>query len=519
MIYDAIVIGSGFGGALAAHPLVHAGWRVLMLERGDWVQRGPACWSAQGVRDLTPHYDRSTPYEVRGEERAQLGGVHCVGGASVFYGGVSLRLREGDFRPTAEERAVRAEWPFGYDQLEPYYAAAERIIGVAGAVGMDPTEPWRSCDYPQRLPPLSRTACRLSDAADRLGYRPFRLPLAINYSDLPGRNRCIGCHTCDCYACAISAKNDVASAVLPELLAHGLPMAANTAAVRILNDGVRATGVQCVDTRTGKRATYAARHVIVAAGALATPHLLLASGLQHHNPAGALVGRMLMRHCNSIVFGVFPRPLDAAREFHKQVGINDLYQHGTIQQIHGPPVGLVRSQLPRLLARLGERMIDRMTGLIVIARDDPQATNRVTLARSLNALGMPCARVEHRYSERDRAARRTLARAAARILRAAGALATFTLPVRTFSHGLGSVRIGSAAESGPLDRNHRFRGLDNLFVTDGSALPTAGSVNPSLTIAALAYRAGCLLAGSAPSQTSRLVREHRITIIPELIHG
>src|SRR5262245_26152024 len=93
---DAIVIGSGFGGTLAAQALVEAGMRVLMLERGDWVARG------EHNRDLTGHwnerdgYSLETPYHVEGDARKRMGAFHCVGGPSVFYGGVAMRMREDD---------------------------------------------------------------------------------------------------------------------------------------------------------------------------------------------------------------------------------------------------------------------------------------------------------------------------------------------------------------------------------------------------------------------------------------
>ena len=519
MMYDAIVIGSGFGGALAAYPLVRQGWRVLMIERGDWVQRGQQCWAPEGIRDLTPYYDRSTPYALSGDDRAELPSVHCVGGASVFYGGVSLRLRERDFKATPQERAARAYWPLDYSELEPYYAGAERLIGVAGALGGDPTEPWRSTPFPQKLPALSRTAARIADAAERLGFSPARLPLAVD------RQRCISCNSCDGYACGISAKNDMSTSIIPGLLAYGMTLVANTAATRLLSDGRRITGVETVHTRTGERITYRGRKVILAAGALATPHLLLASGLEQYSPARDLIGAMLMRHCNSIVFGIYPRPLDAAREFHKQIGFNDLYfghpaapglgKLGTIQQIHAPPVGLVRTMLPGPLARVGERLLDRMTGLIVIASDEPQLRNRVQLGRTTDALGLPAARITHRYTPRDRAARKLLGATAARVLREAGAIATFTMPIKTFSHGLGSVRMGADPQANPLDADNRFRGLHNLYVTDGSALSSSAGVNPSLTIAALAYRAGCRLAGTVASAPSH----RRLHVIHEVVHA
>ena len=92
--YDAIVIGSGFGGAMTAYQLVRAGMQVLMLERGDWVPRGPENWGIQGSVDLTPHYDKSSPVRVvSGGNKKVMGLYSCVGGPSVFYGGVSFRFR------------------------------------------------------------------------------------------------------------------------------------------------------------------------------------------------------------------------------------------------------------------------------------------------------------------------------------------------------------------------------------------------------------------------------------------
>ncbi|MFQ5677814.1 MAG: NAD(P)-binding protein, partial [bacterium] len=96
--YDAIIIGSGFGGSMLAHELVNAGKNVLMLERGDWVARGEHNWEPNGSIDLTPHYSKETPYRVLAGGNANvMGAYNCVGGPSVFYGAVSMRLREADF--------------------------------------------------------------------------------------------------------------------------------------------------------------------------------------------------------------------------------------------------------------------------------------------------------------------------------------------------------------------------------------------------------------------------------------
>ncbi|HEV2129831.1 MAG TPA: NAD(P)-binding protein, partial [Longimicrobiaceae bacterium] len=147
--YDTIVIGSGFGGSLVAHALVRAGEQVLMLERGDWVARGTQCWEPEGFFTLTAHYSTETPYRVRAGRGERIeGGCYCVGGPSVFYGGASFRFREADFQPAEEIVGESgAQWPLGYRDLERYYARAERILGVAGRAGEDPTEPFRSGAY------------------------------------------------------------------------------------------------------------------------------------------------------------------------------------------------------------------------------------------------------------------------------------------------------------------------------------------------------------------------------------
>ena len=169
--YDLLVIGSGFGGAMAAAPAVLAGKRVLMIDAGTFVARGPANWSAAGFSEATPYFRRDDPFHVAaGGKGATLGQYLCVGGASVFYGGVAMRMRERDFAPDADiDRQSGAAWPYRYADLEPYYAQAEALLDVAGSSGDDPTEPPRSTAFPQAPAPLAPISSRLVDAARSLG--------------------------------------------------------------------------------------------------------------------------------------------------------------------------------------------------------------------------------------------------------------------------------------------------------------------------------------------------------------
>ena len=504
--YDVVVIGSGFGGSMAAYRLVHEGLKVLMLERGDWVARGEhnRDWSIRW--EDRPEYSLETPYSLVGDGPKKMGAFHCVGGPSVFYGGVALRFREADFDGdpgvTGDVR-----WPLGYQDLEPYYEEAERLLGVTGDPGADPTDPPRRRGLPPTSLALSPTSRALADAAERLGYRPFRLPLALNTEGDHGRTRCTACGVCDGYACAIGAKNDLATAVLPYLLERGLELRPNTVVVSLDARGDRVHEAVCVDRLSGEALRFQANHFVLAAGALATPHLLLTSRMEKLNPAGDEVGRNLMRHCNAIVVGASVPPMGDPDDFRKQFGLHDFYfgdpsgtgprgKLGAIQQARGTQIALSMAKLPASVKQAIYPFVERLVGFIVMAEDQPRRENRVCLDPvQVDRFGRPEARIEHRYTPRDHAARTVLVERGADVLKEAGAAFTVRVDVPTFSHGLGSVRMGDDSARYPVAPDGRFRGLDNLFLTDGSVFPTSGAVNPSLSIAANALRVASAMVG------------------------
>ncbi|HEY7683083.1 MAG TPA: GMC family oxidoreductase [Gemmatimonadales bacterium] len=515
-VWDAVVIGSGFGGVMAATPLVEAGMSVLLLERGDWVRRGAENWAPSGAGLLTPHFSTESSYQTRssGQERP-TGLFFNVGGPSVFYGAASLRYREPDFTPGPDIVGDSgAAWPLRYPDLEPWYAAAERMLGVAGEAGADPSEPPRSSPFP--IGPLAaRTEFgeRLARAARALGLQPFPLPLAINRDHRSGRPACIACATCDGFACALGAKNDLSISLLPRLLDRGLTLWSGAVVRRIVEVRGRAVGVECVDRISRRQYRVRAERVIVAAGAIVTPQLLLASGLARLNRAGDLIGRFLTRHLNTVVVGVFPSPPNPRQEFQKQIALHDYYLAaprwdgglGAIQQVGMPPAGVVAAQLPFPLGALARLALPHLGGLLTIVEDQPQYRNRIELRPERPApYGLPPVVIDHRYSGRDLQRGRALAGRARAILARAGALLFYHHRIETFSHALGTVRMGHDPVQAPLDAAGRLRGVTQLWVTDGSALPTSAAVNPSLTIAANALRIGAGIAGTgAPAALSR----------------
>ena len=398
---DTVIIGSGFGGCMVAHARVDAGEHVVMLERGGWATRWPGAWGPSGSAELTPHVSRATAPERRvGDRVADVHQVACVGGASVFYGGVSLRFREADFTPHAElVEGSGTAWPLGYEALEPHYARAERLLDVSGTAGDDPTAPWRSAPLPQAPGAQSATSPRIGG---RGGRRPHAHAPAARHQPPSGRRprplRALRDlrHLRLCHRCQERPRRDARA----DLVRRGLALRPHTLAVRLVLSGDAVVAVEAVDLRTARPVTLRARRVVLAGGALASTHLVLASGLHERSPAREVVGRYLTRHCSAIAFGVFPRRLEPQPEFHKQLGFHDLYGGatdapvagplGVLQQMPTPPAALVRQALPPGLGRVVARGVPRVTGLLAMAHDQsalpiPAAVNP-SLTIAANAL-------------------------------------------------------------------------------------------------------------------------------------
>ena len=489
MRYDVVIIGSGFGGALAALSLSEAGMRVLMLERGGSAARDAHDWSPRRVL-LEGRYAGRGPVEVRqygAREPSPLYPTQVLGGNSVLYGGASLRMRPADFE----------RWPISYDQLEPHYGRAEELLGIAGRAGADPREPPRSAPYPASPPPLTAPARRIYDAATALGYQPFPLPMAINFDLDTDRERCVMCNTCDGFPCRIGAKNDLAETVIRRARAAGLEVRTRSLVGRIGISREHARWVEGVDASSGESFRIEADRILVAAGGLGTPALLLRSEVDHQSPGGDWIGRRLMRHCNAVLTGLFPFVTNREQVFHKQLCMTDFYEDlrkelgtavGTIQDIYTPAPQVISHFAPLGLKGVASRLSHLMQNLLVIAEDDPQRGNRVTLTDKVDLHGHRIARVDHEYSSADLRRRDYLVSRARGVLRRAGAWLTRVYEIDSFSHGVGTAAMGASPDLAALDPDCRVWGLNGLWVVDGACFPTSAGVNPSLTIAANSLR-------------------------------
>src|SRR5512139_2356679 len=144
--YDVIIIGSGAGGGTLFSALAPTGKRILLLERGDYAPREKANWSTRAVNLEGRYGARETWRDATGGELRPHTN-YCVGGNTKFYGAALFRLRREDFGEIKHHGGISPAWPIAYDEIEPYYTAAERLYQVHGERGVDPTEPWASAPY------------------------------------------------------------------------------------------------------------------------------------------------------------------------------------------------------------------------------------------------------------------------------------------------------------------------------------------------------------------------------------
>jgi len=505
--YEYIIIGSGFGGSFPAYQLAKAGKEVLVIERGVWVKRDETCWDEYALHlQEKPLYQGHTPYIVDQQGKPEHDWPYdTVGGMSTFYGAAAFRMRQQDFEgpplPNTDKRNSQLAWPINYTTLSPYYDKAEELQCVAGIKGQDITEPPRKKDYPQKPPlQLSRPSQKIWDAATQLGLHPFYIPMAINFTGKCNNTQCILCNTCDHYLCKIQAKNDLSVSVLPKAMKYGAVVLHNHRAVKINFAKNKAQSVDIINQENGQRFTIKCKYLIVAAGPIATPHLLLASGIESISSATQHIGHNLMRHINGVVSGVVPYIANPDNTLAKRVAIADYYfgdssgkslpkgNWGIIQDIATPGKGVIKANAPFGLKNIAATFSMFLINQLVIAEDIPQYDNRVYCASTNDVFGMPNIAIYHRYHSRDFAARDALYKVAKRVLQKAGAKIFYYMPIVTFSHALGTCRMGSNRHLSAVNPECRLWDITNCYITDASVLPTGGSVNPSLTIAANALR-------------------------------
>ena len=525
---DVLIIGAGASGAAAAWYLAGHGFRVTCLEQGGWFKADGQLgldWESRRFGDLNPdpNVRRNVwDYPINNRESAITPlMVNGVGGSTVMWGAHFPRYHPSDFR-TRTLDGVGDDWPLSYAELEPWYDLNDRMIGVAGLAG-DPAFPPKP---PRPLPPVAigRSGRTVAAGFDRLGWHWWPSDGAIVTRPYgPGRHACNNCGPCG-MGCPIGARSSADVSYWPIALRLGVDLRTGCRVREIAVDAWgRARGALYYEGEHGLR-EQRAPIVVIACNGIGTPRLLLNSvspqfphGLANRS---GLVGKNLMFHAYSTVWGVFDELLDG----HAGPGGNQIVSHEFYETDHsrgfvrgfqlqvvrgGGPMGTALGHsrlLPRGEAlpwgRHHHRTFDERFGHLVNVsmngEDLPETINEVALDPHLtDSDGIPAPLVRYRLSENSRKMIDFAVARSKEVLEAAGARQTFvpnTLPMAGF-HLMGTCRMGDHPYGSVVDRWGRSHDVPNLYIVDGSLFVTSGGVNPTPTLQALALRTAAHIAG------------------------
>jgi choline dehydrogenase-like flavoprotein len=512
--WDVIVVGTGMGGSTIGYELARRGRRVLFLEKGRFLHTGAPMHTPR-AGDVIAEYRLS-----RGEWPLPIRGVTTFGpvtffapmgcgsgGSTTIFGGQLERFKPADFHPRAgfpgvSDSMLPEQWPISPDELLPYYRRAEQLFRVCGTP--DPLHPDPEATL-REPPPLSQRDQVLHDSLEALGLHPYRSH--VGFHEVPNCRECFA-------LCPLSCKSDAGSrCLLPALTRHGASILPDCEVQELIADRVRITGVRAI--RNGQELRLNAKVVVLAAGALMTPVLLLnsrsrdwADGVANRS---GLVGRTLMLHTSDF-FTIDHREWHPVSAPYKSLSLNDFYfddgkKLGTLQAVGLPLVPdailsylrYAESRDPRwwrkpvtnllpLAARVSARVFGRASLFSTIVEDLPYPENRVLPDASCPNGRRFVYSYTRELRRRNRHYRRLLARRLSprhrvRVVTGGGNNINY-------GHACGTCRFGNDPSTSVLDRTNRAHDLDNLYVVDASFFPSSGGTNPSLTIAANALRVG-----------------------------
>jgi choline dehydrogenase-like flavoprotein len=476
--FDVVIIGSGIGGGSVATALASTGARILILERGERLPREPQNWDPESVFVDLRYRSTETWYDRRGRP-FRPGQYYYVGGATKMYGAAMFRLRERDFEAVEHEEGVSPAWPIRYADLEPYYAAAERLFHVHGQAGADPTEPPRSGPFPHPPVPHEPVMQWVFDGLQKQGLHPFPMPLAIDLG-LPG-GKCVRCNTCDAFPCQVGAKGDGETCLIDPVLRHpNVTLWTGSRVTRLVTDDTGRKIVAAEVERGGTTERVHAPLFVLSAGAIQSAVLLLRSATSRH-PAGlanssGMVGRNFMNHNCTAFMSLLPFRANDTK-LPKTLSLNDYYFGGDASD---------RPGVPRFARRL---LASHSVDWYVMSEDLPSPENTVRPRADGS--------IELHWTRTNLRPHRRFVEVARRFIRRIGFPVVLSKPFgqETPSHQCGTIRFGDDPAGAPLDPLCKAYDHDNLYVVDASFFPSSAASNPALTVAAQGLRVGEHLRG------------------------
>lgn len=414
-----------------------------------------------------------------------------------------FRLRAEDFEELKHEGGISPAWPLKYAEYEPYYTAAEKLYEVHGKMGIDPTEPFRSEEFPHPAVSHEPRIQELHDALVAIGHKPFNMPVGVKLNEADMLNSpCIRCNTCDGFPCLLHAKSDAdINCVRPALANNNITLLINAKVERLVTSADGKTIDHVEVTYQNEWVKFKAAIVVTACGAVNSAALLLKSANPQHpnglaNGSGQL-GRNFMKHNSAAMLGISLK--ENPTKFQKTLAVNDYYfgdqdfayPMGHIQLLGKSDKDQVASGAPSftpgvLLNEMANHSIDWwFTG-----EDLPDENNRVEVKDG---------QIYLEYTENNRKGFDRLIHKWKEVIAKIdnghvfvphGLYLSKDIPLAGVAHQVGTARFGTDPATSVLDTNCKTHEIDNLYVVDGSFFPSSGAVNPSLTIMANALRVG-----------------------------
>lgn len=493
---DAVVIGTGAGGAPLIARLAQAGLSVVALEAGrewspaddfatDEVEQKKLFW-------LDERLSAGTKPLIFGKNNSGIG----VGGSTLHYTAYTPRAQPDDFR-LATEFGVGADWPIGNDDLAPYYTELEEFLGVSGPE----VYPWgpRRPRYPLAPLPLNGAAQLMQSACERLGIRtsPAANAALSAPRHQPGygiRPACTNRGFCQA-GCSTGAKASMDVTFIPLARSHGAEVRTECFATGFERDrrgNITAVVYRNSDSEEHQRC----RNVFLCAGAIETPRLLLMAGLA--NSSGQ-VGRNLMAHTGMQVWGRFEQDVRPYKGIPGALISEDTHRPSDadfaggylLQSIGVMPV-LYATEVARGRGLWGEdlrrhmRGYNHIAGINILGECLPSPGNYIELSDELDDRGLPKPISHFSPGENER----RLHAHAEKLMRAiwAEAGARDVWAYERYAHVIGTCRMGSDPDTAVVDANCRAFDVPNLLICDNSVFPSALAANPALTIMALSLR-------------------------------
>mgnify|MGYP001171141291 FL=1 len=545
---DVVIVGMGAAGGVAALPLTNAGLKVIGIEAGGWLS--PRDFAPDELRNGTRNWPQSVQkaaseaptVRANSNQKAVQGGhpmMNAVGGTTMHYWAQSWRLNPWDFKVVSATRdrygadriptgSTVEDWPFGYDELEPFYEKVEFAVGISGQAGNvrgkinvagNVFEGERQSEYPMRPLRTSPFTELMTNAAQRLDWSPFQGPAAITSELYDGRPPCQYHGFCNKGGCHVQAKSSTAFTTIPKAIDTGnLDVVTYARVTNIVtdNDG-KVTGVDYL--RGSEEFFQPADVVLMASYAYENVRLLQLSksrsfpdGLSNNN--GQVGKHYLSHHQGSPVIALFPEDLHNWYGLPAQgVAIDDWaddnFDHSDLDFIGGAnlwahtdrkPIGAAKMSTFGRASNWGsdwKKFImdnaDKTNTAYIQKTTLPYEGNYLDLDPQLkDPLGFPVTRITASYRENETRIAEFSQNMMEKWYREAGA----TEIIRTglggamsaSTHAYGGTRMGNNSETNVVDRWGFSHEVPNLGVLGASVMGTSGARNPTLTVQALSWR-------------------------------